>query len=89
MSWARSLKAKRVWNCGKSSCAGVRRRPTAGQRPADRPHLPGLDFPPDGKIAEAHPDIEIYCANVDECLNEKCYIVPGLGDCGDRLFGTK
>lgn len=40
-------------------------------------------------LSEAHPDIEIYCANVDECLNEKCYIVPGLGDAGDRIFGTK
>ena len=40
-------------------------------------------------LKEAHPDIEIYCANVDECLNEKCYIVPGLGDAGDRIFGTK
>ena len=40
-------------------------------------------------LQKAHPDIEIYCANVDECLNEKCYIVPGLGDAGDRIFGTK
>ncbi len=40
-------------------------------------------------LSAAHPDIEIYCANVDEGLNEKCYIVPGLGDAGDRIFGTK
>lgn len=40
-------------------------------------------------LSEAHPDIEIYCANVDEKLNEKGYIVPGLGDAGDRIFGTK
>ena len=40
-------------------------------------------------LQEAHPDIDIYCANVDEKLNEKCYIVPGLGDAGDRIFGTK
>lgn len=40
-------------------------------------------------LAEAHPDIEIYCGNLDERLNEKCYIVPGLGDAGDRIFGTK
>ena len=40
-------------------------------------------------LSKAHPDIEIYCANVDEKLNEKCYIVPGLGDAGDRIFGTK
>lgn len=40
-------------------------------------------------LSKAHPDIEIYCANVDEHLNENCYIVPGLGDAGDRLFGTR
>ena len=40
-------------------------------------------------LTKAHPDIEIYCANMDEGLNEKCYIVPGLGDAGDRIFGTK
>ena len=40
-------------------------------------------------LSEAHPDIEIICANVDECLNENGYIVPGLGDAGDRIFGTK
>ncbi len=40
-------------------------------------------------LNEAHPDVEIYCANVDEKLNENGYIVPGLGDAGDRIFGTK
>lgn len=40
-------------------------------------------------VTDAHPDIEIYVAAVDECLNENAYIVPGLGDCGDRIFGTK
>lgn len=40
-------------------------------------------------IAEAHPDIDIYCGTVDECLNEHGYILPGLGDAGDRIFGTK
>jgi uracil phosphoribosyltransferase len=40
-------------------------------------------------LTEAHPDVEIFCANVDECLNERCYIVPGLGDAGDRIFGTR
>ncbi len=40
-------------------------------------------------LTKAHPDVQIYCANVDEKLNEKCYIVPGLGDAGDRIFGTK
>ncbi|NME35661.1 MULTISPECIES: uracil phosphoribosyltransferase [Fusobacterium] len=41
------------------------------------------------KVQEAHPDVDIYTAKIDEKLNEKCYIVPGLGDCGDRIFGTK
>ena len=40
-------------------------------------------------LTKAHPDVEIYCANVDEKLNENGYIVPGLGDAGDRIFGTK
>lgn len=40
-------------------------------------------------LKKAHPDVQIYCANIDECLNEKGYIVPGLGDAGDRIFGTK
>lgn len=40
-------------------------------------------------LQEAHPDIEIYTASLDEKLNEHGYIVPGLGDAGDRLFGTK
>ncbi len=39
-------------------------------------------------LSESHPDIEIYCGAVDEKLNENGYIVPGLGDAGDRLFGT-
>ena len=41
------------------------------------------------KVSEAHPDVEIYCACLDEKLNEHGYIVPGLGDAGDRIFGTK
>ena len=41
------------------------------------------------KVNSEHPDVEIYCAKVDECLNENGYIVPGLGDAGDRIFGTK
>ena len=41
------------------------------------------------KLQEVHPDVEIYTSAVDEHLNEKGYIVPGLGDAGDRIFGTK
>lgn len=40
-------------------------------------------------VQEAHPDVDIYVAAVDSHLNEHAYIVPGLGDAGDRLFGTK
>lgn len=39
-------------------------------------------------VQEAHPDVDIYTAALDECLNEHAYIVPGLGDAGDRIFGT-
>lgn len=41
------------------------------------------------RVAEAHPDVEIYVSTLDRCLNEHGYILPGLGDAGDRLFGTK
>ena len=41
------------------------------------------------KLAESHPDIEIYVGNVDRELNDDAYICPGLGDAGDRIFGTK
>ena len=41
------------------------------------------------RIRKEHPDVEIYCAAVDEKLNDHGYIVPGLGDAGDRIFGTK
>ena len=40
-------------------------------------------------VQEAHPDVDIYIAAMDEKLNEHAYIVPGLGDAGDRIFGTK
>ena len=40
-------------------------------------------------VQKAHPDVDIYMAACDERLNEHCYIIPGLGDAGDRIFGTK
>jgi uracil phosphoribosyltransferase len=51
----------------------------------------GLVGCPEGiaRLQQDHPDVDIYLAALDERLNEKGYIVPGLGDCGDRLFGTK
>ena len=41
------------------------------------------------RVAEAHPDVKIYVSTLDRCLNDKGYILPGLGDAGDRLFGPK
>ena len=41
------------------------------------------------RVEEAHPDVQIYCAHIDSHLNQNKYIVPGLGDAGDRIFGTK
>ena len=41
------------------------------------------------RLEEAHPDVDIYIAALDDKLDENGYIVPGLGDAGDRLFGTK
>ncbi len=51
----------------------------------------GIIAAPEGMMAltEAHPDVDIYCAALDERLNDHKYIVPGLGDAGDRIFGTK
>ena len=41
------------------------------------------------KVTQKHPDVDIYTASVDECLNDIGYILPGLGDAGDKIFGTK
>ena len=41
------------------------------------------------RVAETHPDVSVYVSTMDRCLNENGYILPGLGDAGDRLFGTK
>lgn len=41
------------------------------------------------RVAEAHPDVQVFVSTLDRCLNDKGYILPGLGDAGDRLFGTK
>ena len=51
----------------------------------------GIIAAPEGleALTSAHPDVDIYCAALDEKLDEHCYIVPGLGDAGDRIFGTK
>lgn len=51
----------------------------------------GIIAAPEGlaALSAAHPDVDIYVAAEDECLNDHGYIVPGLGDAGDRIFGTK
>lgn len=41
------------------------------------------------RFHKAHPDVQLYCGCLDRCLNEEAYICPGLGDAGDRIFGTK
>jgi uracil phosphoribosyltransferase len=41
------------------------------------------------RLASTHPDVLVYCASLDRGLNEQGYILPGLGDAGDRLFGTR
>jgi uracil phosphoribosyltransferase len=53
--------------------------------------LVALIAAPEGirRIADTHPDVNVFVASVDSHLNEKGYIVPGLGDAGDRLYGTK
>ena len=54
-------------------------------------HFMCLIAAPEGvkALTEAHPDVDIYIGALDECLNDHGYIVPGLGDAGDRIFGTK
>ena len=54
-------------------------------------HFICLIAAPEGvkKLTQAHPDVNIYIGSLDECLNENGYIVPGLGDAGDRIYGTK
>lgn len=61
------------------------------QRGAKNIKLVCLVGAPEGvkAVNEAHPDVTIYLASLDEKLNDKGYIVPGLGDAGDRIFGTK
>ncbi|MBP1755253.1 MAG: upp [Firmicutes bacterium] len=54
-------------------------------------HFLCLIAAPEGveRLTKAHPDVEVYIGNLDERLNEKGYILPGLGDAGDRIYGTK
>jgi hypothetical protein len=60
-----------------------------------RRHQPALPLPARRAgghrevLTKAHPDVPVYTASIDRQLNEKGYIVPGLGDAGDRMYGTK
>ena len=72
--------------------AEVVRRAAELERQMQHPeHVLVLVAAPEGvkRIQEEHPDVDIYTGALDECLNEHGYIVPGLGDAGDRIFGTK
>ena len=73
---------------GGSACAAI---DFLKERGAHKIRLMCLIAAPEGlkKVQEVHSDVEIFVAAVDKCLNEHAYIVPGLGDAGDRLFGTK
>jgi len=73
---------------GNSTAAAVKLVKDAG---ASSIRLIALIAAPEGlaNILEHHPDVRIVVAGIDRGLNEKGYIVPGLGDAGDRLYGTK
>jgi len=61
------------------------------QRGCNKIKLMSIIAAPEGviRVSASHPDAQIYCGCVDEKLNENGYILPGLGDAGDRMFGTK
>ena len=73
---------------GGSAVAGI---DSVKERGAKKIKLVCLIAAPEGleKVQQAHPEVDIYTAAVDEKLNDHAYIVPGLGDAGDRLYGTK
>lgn len=73
---------------GGSACMAIE---AVKKRGAKNIRFVGLVGAPEGvsMIKQEHPDVDIYLAALDDKLNEVGYIVPGLGDCGDRLFGTK
>ena len=73
---------------GGSSVAAIR---MLKERGCQKIHFMCILAAPEGvaKMQEAHPDVDLYIGALDEKLNEHGYIVPGLGDAGDRIFGTK
>ena len=73
---------------GGSSVAAIQMLKDKGCR---KIHFMCIIAAPEGvkKMTEAHPDVDLYIGSLDDHLNENAYIVPGLGDAGDRIFGTK
>ena len=73
---------------GGSTAAGISELKARGCKNI---HVINLIATPEGAqyVHDMHPDVDIYIASMDEGLNENAYIVPGLGDAGDRIFGTK
>lgn len=73
---------------GGSACDAVK---MLKKRGCKKIKLMSIIAAPEGveKVAREHPDIEIFVSTLDRCLNEHGYILPGLGDAGDRIFGTK
>ncbi|MEG0806305.1 MAG: uracil phosphoribosyltransferase [Lachnospiraceae bacterium] len=73
---------------GGSSVAAIQLLKDKG---VEKIHFMCIIAAPEGvkRMQEAHPDVDIYIGALDECLNEHGYIVPGLGDAGDRIFGTR
>jgi len=73
---------------GGSACAAIS---FIKQRGCQRIKLMNLIAAPEGvaRVQKEHPDVDVFVASMDEKLNEVGYIVPGLGDAGDRIFGTK
>lgn len=73
---------------GGSSVAAIK---MLKERGCKKIHFMCIIAAPEGveRMKKEHPDVDIYIGALDEKLNDKCYIVPGLGDAGDRIFGTK
>lgn len=73
---------------GGSACDAIQ---MLKKRGCDKIKLMSIIAAPEGveKVATTYPDVEVFVATLDRCLNEHGYILPGLGDAGDRIFGTK
>ena len=73
---------------GSSACDAIRRLKQDGY---SNIHMMCLVAAPEGvkRVQMEHPEVDIFTAALDDGLNQDCYIMPGLGDAGDRIFGTK